>query len=335
MKKILIIHTGGTFGMIPMEPSKTLKPGNLQASIEQHLPQVSEIASLEVRVAFNLDSSNIGPQQWKIIYQIIRQEMDNYDGFVVIHGTDTIVYTAAVLSYLLHDLKKSVILTGSQRPLSAIRSDARGNLINAVELATYQIPEVAICFGNHLLRGNRTKKMSIENYSSFESPNYAPLANIGLNIHLNRKYFLKRGERVALQPEFNPGVAAIHIFPGLNPEHFRPMLSPGISVLYLIAFGAGNLPALDSNWLRYIDEAVTAGKTVVIGSQSPHGTIDLDLYACGKSALEAGAIGAGDMTIEAALIKLMVLSGNFSDKNETEQWFTRSLAGELTEKDGD
>ena len=191
MKCVLIIHTGGTFGMTPMEPEQTLKPGNIEEQIDVYIPRIREKVDISIKIPFNLDSSNIGPVEWRILYTLISEEVENYDGVVIIHGTDTLVYTAAALSFFLLDLKKPVILTGSQRPLSALRTDARGNLINSVELATYDIPEVLICFGDRLFRGNRTKKMSIESFQSFESPNFPPLANIGLNVNINKGYIIK------------------------------------------------------------------------------------------------------------------------------------------------
>lgn len=172
MKRILLIHTGGTFGMTPMAPENTLQPGRIEQDIASHLPDLSKMAEINIEIPFNLDSSNIGPDQWGEIYALLEKNYAQYDGFIIIHGTDTLVYTATAISFLAAKYSKPIIFTGSQRPLSAIRSDARSNLINAVELATRDIPEVTICFDNKLFRANRTKKQSIESYHGFDSPNY-------------------------------------------------------------------------------------------------------------------------------------------------------------------
>ncbi len=332
MKNILIIHTGGTFGMTPVLPSMTLKPGNIKADIEKYLPLLKDIAHIHFKIPFNLDSSNISPDEWLKIFSIIKIEQDHYDGFVIIHGTDTLVYTAAALSYLLIGLRKPIILTGAQRPLSAIRSDARGNLINAVELATHPIPEVAICFGNKLLRGNRTKKLSMESYAGFESPNYPELASIGLNIQLHPHNFLNSKQRSLLKPVFDSGLMVIQIYPGLEPELYGFVFKTAVRAILLLGYGVGNLPNPRPNWLKFITALLAAGKLVFIGSQSVHGQVDMHLYEFGKQAEKLGCISLQDMTTEAALVKLMLLLGNFNDPHLIKKYFSLALAGELGEE---
>jgi L-asparaginase len=332
MKNILIIHTGGTFGMTPVLPSMTLRPGNLKADIEKYLPLLKDIAHIHFNIPFNLDSSNISPAEWLKIFSIIKIEKEHYDGFVIIHGTDTLVYTAAALSYLLIGLSKPIILTGAQRPLSAIRSDARGNLINAVELATHPIPEVAICFGNKLLRGNRTKKLSMESYAGFESPNYPELASIGLNIQLHPHNFLRTKQRSLLKPVFDSGLMVIQIYPGLEPDLYRFVFNSGVRAVLLLGYGVGNLPNLKPNWLKFIAGLLETGKLVFIGSQSVHGQVDMHLYEFGKQAEKLGCISLQDMTTEAALVKLMLLLGNFDDPRMIKKYFSLPLAGELGEE---
>jgi len=332
MNKVLIIHTGGTFGMSPADPAKTLRPGNLEAAIEKHLPALNSIAQIDIRIPFNLDSSNIGPEQWLEMHRIVAENEAEYDGFVLIHGTDTLVYTAAALSYTLADFKKPVILTGSQRPLSAIRSDARSNLINAVELATMPIPEVAICFDNKLYRGNRTKKISIESYQGFESPNYPLLATIGLKIHLRPENFFTKRTPVKFKPIFDLEVSIIHLFPGIKTKMFQYLLEKPIRSLIIAGFGSGNFPMYDNQWNSFITECIASGKLVCITSQSPHGRIDLNLYEIGKQALNAGAVGLDDMTLEASIVKLMLLQGNYDDPQKIKSLLGVSIAGEVTEE---
>ena len=333
MKKILIIHTGGTFGMSPVRPSKTLHPGNIAEDIAVNLPVLNEIAEIEIKIAFNLDSSNIGPEQWTEIYHIIASHYQAFDGFVIIHGTDTLVYSAAAMSFLFLQNNKPIIFTGSQRPLSAVRSDARSNLINAVELATKSIPEVCICFDNNLFRGNRTKKMSIESYHGFESPNYPALAQMGLNINLNKKYFLQEKSAVVLKPKFRTDIMVISIFPGLDYKPYIKMLDDETSGVILSGFGAGNVPEENPDWIQFIDYVTASKKMIFICSQSPHGTVDLDLYDCGRKAMEAGAISLQDMTLESALVKLMLLNGNFKNRVQINKMMHMPLAGEVTEKE--
>jgi L-asparaginase len=330
MKNILIIHTGGTFGMNPMKPDKTLKPGELENIFEKYLPKLNNIANIEVKIPFNLDSSDIGPQEWKMTYEIVHQNRDKFDGFVIIHGTDTLVYNATALSYLLTDFDKPVIFTGSQRPLSELRTDAASNLINSVELATYDIKEVGICFGSNLFRGNRTKKVSIESYHGFESPNCQSLATIGLNIKLNRTLLLQKQADIKLKPTFDTNILHIRLFPGLNSEIFKDLANDKIRAVIIEAFGAGNFPSQSPDWINFIKYCEETGKLVTIGSQSIHGKVDLELYASAKEAFNSGAISMQDMTFEATLVKLMILLGNYSDREYIKNLFNTSLAGEIT-----
>ncbi len=330
MKNILIIHTGGTFGMNPMKPDKTLHPGELENIIEKYLPKLNSIANIEIKIPFNLDSSDIGPEEWKQTYDIVYKNKDNFDGFVIIHGTDTLVYNAAALSFLLTNFDKPVIFTGSQRPLSEIRTDATSNLINSVELATYNISEVGICFGSNLFRANRTKKVSIESFHGFESPNCLPLATIGLNINLNKNIIFQNKININLKPKFDSHIINIRVYPGLNPDYYNNLINENIKAVIIEAFGAGNLPSQNIYWIKFIEKCIQANKLVIIGSQSLHGRVDLELYKSAKDALNAGALSMHDMTFETALVKLMILFGNYSDLNEVKKYFTSSIAGEIS-----
>lgn len=329
MKRILIIHTGGTFGMNPVKPGKTLRPGDLESMFEKYLPNLHEIADVNVVTPFNLDSCDIGHEEWKKTYEIVKTQNNNYDGFVIIHGTDTLVYNATALSFLLTKLNKPVIFTGSQRPLSKLRSDATSNLINSIELATQPINEVGVYFGNNLFRANRTKKTSIESFLGFESPNYPPLATVGLNINLNKNNLLKDQKEVFLKPAFDRNILNIKVYPGLDPKCFDKNILKKTKAIIIEGFGAGNLPSHEYNWIPFIEKCVKLEKVVVIGSQSPHGNIDLELYKSGKDAQTAGAISMHDMTFETAVVKLMLLFGNFTDLNLIKEYFNTSIAGEM------
>ena len=329
MKKILIIHTGGTFGMMPLKPSEVLAPGKFQDKIQLLVPEINRIADIDVHVLFNLDSSDIGIEQWNLLAEFIFEKLNSYDGFVIVHGTDTMVYTAAALSFSLPNISKPVILTGAQRPLSKFRNDARLNLIDAVELATMEIPEVLIVFGQKILRGNRSKKVSIFDYRAFRSSNFPLLGEIGVGIQLDESKILPLQGETSLRSGFKPEVAVISVHPSMNPDNFLSLLNEPIKVYILQGFGAGNLPNEILSWIPFISSATDKGKLVFIGSHSISGSVDLNLYASAKSALEAGAHGIGEMTVEAAYVKLQKILAQTQDKQEILQKFSENWAGEF------
>lgn len=329
MKKILIIHTGGTFGMTPVEPDSILAPGNLQNQLINNVPELVRLADIETAIPFNLDSSNIGIKEWDILAKLIHKQMDLYDGFVIIHGTDTMAYTASALSFSLLNLKKPVVLTGSQRPLSKLRSDARSNLIDAIELAAMNIPEVLIVFGQLILRGNRAKKISITSYDAFTSPGYPYLGEIGLKIVLNRSKLFKTKDEFYLLEGFTPEAAIVNVLPSLPPDYFNSLLETNLKAFILLGFGAGHLPNYLPDWVPFIKSAGEKGKAVFIGSHSLHGSVDLSLYECGQNAIKAGAVGLGDMTFESAYVKLLKILKLTTDREEIHEKFNQNWAGEI------
>src|SRR5262245_14545347 len=207
-RSILLITTGGTFGMLPDAR------GFLQG-VAKAVPELRELARISVAAPFALDSSSMVPAHWAALASLIADRMDDFDGFVVTHGTDTMAYTASALSYLLENLRKPVILTGSQRPLLEIRTDARANLIDAIEVATQPLPEVAICFGGVVLRGNRARKWSLTDYRAFQSPNYPPLGEVGARVVLHEDRIRRPRGRFRLRPELDPRVLHLRLAPGL------------------------------------------------------------------------------------------------------------------------
>jgi len=330
MKKILLIHTGGTFGMMPLQPSQALAPADIADLILKYLPDIQTLADIDFDVAFNIDSSNIQIDHWQILGHLIQKNYQKYDGFVIIHGTDAMVYTAAALSFMLHGLDKPVILTGSQRPLALIRSDARSNLISSIELATHDIPEVGIFFGTHLYRGNRTVKISSTSYEAFASPNTEVLAQIGLDITLS-KNLLPRGESLQYRDSFDDRVICFRFHPGLSPDYCQHFIDSPVQGFVLEALGVGNLPILKNSFIPWIKKVTAAGKIVVIASQSPYGRVDLSRYECGDQIKQAGGIPAADMTTACCLVKLMFLLGKFPlDIQKVREEFQSPLAGELS-----
>lgn len=332
MKRILLIHTGGTFGMALK--NGTLAPSAFIQKILEFVPELKQIAEIESHIVTNIDSSNIGIEHWIKIADVISDNYEQFDGFVITHGTDTMTYTASALSFMLDGLSKPVILTGSQRPLSEIRTDARNNLINAVELATYSIPEVCIFFNNKLFRGNRTKKINIWGFDAFDSPNYPPLAEVGVGIEIYKGNFLKReNKNLVISKNFSDKVFCVKVFPSLKLDYLLSLLETDIKGFVIEAFGSGNLPNIEERSLiPFVREAVKMGKIVAISTQAVYGKVDLTLYQCGKDALDAGALSCKDMTTETAIVKLMFLFGKCGDDVEAVvNEFYRSIAGEISE----
>ncbi len=329
-RKVIIIHTGGTIGMVQGKDG-VLRPLQNPEMLLHSLPELADIAELELRVPFNLDSSNVQPSHWLQLAGIVRAEQNNCDGFVILHGTDTIAYTAAALSFLLADVMQPIILTGAQRPLCMLRTDARTNLTDAIELATRDIPETAVLFNNTLWRGNRTQKISSNRYSAFHSPNYPPLGQLGLHVTLNREYMRRERQNFFPTPHFETKVLCLKLHPGFTATLFDILPPANFKAVLLQGFGAGNIP-LHPRLLQWLEAHSKRGLTIAIASQSPRGCVDLSLYEGGRAAQACGAISCRDMTIETSLVKMMLLQGTRSDRAEIEQLFTTALAGELGEE---
>ncbi len=328
------MHTGGTFGMVPMPPNQLLAPDEVASHILTHVPELEKLAHITVQCVFNLDSADIQIDHWQRLARMVAEHLDDYDGFVIIHGTDSMVYTAAALSFMLRNLPRPVILTGSQRPLAAIRTDARTNLINSVELATHSIPEVAIFFGTRLYRGNRTVKNSSIHYDAFQSPNYPPLAEVGIDVHVFDHHRRCQGG-FQLREAISPAVLAVRYFPGLLPEYLEYVAGLPVKAVVLEALGLGHTAVKSQSLVPWIKGLREAGKLVVITSQSRHGRVDLSRYENGLRLRQAGAVGAGDMTTEAAIVKLMHLLGQGYDTPEIlGRRLREDLAGEITTDHG-
>jgi L-asparaginase len=331
MKKILLIHTGGTFGMIPVKPSQVLAPADIKDLILKNLPDIKKIARVDFKIAFNIDSANIQIHHWRKLAQIISENYPEYDGFVIIHGTDSMIYTASALSFILRGLNKPVTLTGSQRPLAFIRSDAKSNLINSIELATLKIPEVSICFGTKLFRGNRTIKISSTSYNAFASPNFSALADVGWEISLSPN-ILSGGKKLILKDDFDSNVFSFRYFPGLSPRYLEYLIDSPAKGVIIEALGMGSISVMENSLIPWINQMTNANKIIVINSQNPYGKINLNLYQCGKMIKDAGGISASDMTVSTSIVKLMFLLGYHKGNLEkVKKNFLKPLAGEVTE----
>lgn len=333
-KHIGLIYTGGTVGMTrtaqgyaPMGDFASVLSALLRGQCND-LP----VYTLHAYPA-PIDSANATPADWQAIGRDIAARYDDYDGFVVLHGTDTMAYTAAALSFMLQGLRKPVIVTGSQIPLGVARSDALQNLVTALQLATSEeINEVALYFNQRLLRGNRATKVSAERLDAFDSPNYPCLATAGIELRINRDALLPRAdkERFALPDYTNHLVLPVRFVPGLPVRAIQAMLDLNPHAIILQCYGSGNAPDRDPALLETLRQASAKGVVLVAGSQSLHGRVSIGNYAAGAAMPAAGVIGAGDMSFEAAYVKLhhLLAMGLSADAVRTQ--FLCNLSGELT-----
>lgn len=329
MKNILLLHTGGTIAMQLKEQEAHLNPDAWRDVLYNQMPELLQVAEIDVQSVFFEDSSELNRQHWRALAEKIYTLMDQFDGFVVLHGTDTMAYTASALSFALQHIQKPIIFTGSQVPMSNIRSDAKRNVVNAVELATHPIHEVAICFNDHLFRGNRSSKMSIGDFDAFASPNYPALANIGTDIkfsdYVNRK---NRGE-LTCRPVFDNAIHLIKLYPGLNPELLDCINLKRTKAVIFEAFGIGNFPIKGVNsLLPFIKKCKDHNCHILVSSQAAYDAVDLNQYAGGRAVRDLGGISCGEMTIEAAITKTMYLLGMKLNPAVFKTKFLQNIAGE-------
>lgn len=334
--KVLIVYTGGTIGMVQDE-NGSLHPFALDR-IYDAVPQLKscEYDIDSVTLDNIIDSSNMTPSLWVDIASIIEREYERYDGFVVLHGTDTMAYTASALSFMFKNLAKPVILTGSQLPLGMLRSDGRENIICALEIASgrqAQIPEVCIFFENHLYRGNRSTKLSAENFDAFETYNYPSLAKAGIKISFKEHLFLPMPTAPLLvRKKFDTRVAILKLFPGIGPEVVGSVLhTPNLQGVVIETYGSGNAPT-DDWFISALEDAIKRGIIIINVTQCKAGSVKMRQYAASCDMDRIGVIGGGDITLEAAITKLMYLLGNFPDSKEhVRERLSQSLRGEITE----
>jgi L-asparaginase len=329
--RLLMIHTGGTLMMRGGDP-EPLAPDVFRQDLLAELPILRKIADIETRILFNLDSSDMQPHHWVELAATVHEALPHYDGIVVIHGTDTMAYTASALAFLLPGLDRPVVLTGAQRPLQEIRTDARANLVDACNVATLRIPEVGILFDSKFMRGCRASKLDAWGLSAFGSPSCPPLAELGVDVQIGSHVLPKRSP-APFDPRIEPRVLAVRTFPGLDPAVLRSAIEAGVRGVLIEAFGAGNVPSLENSLVPVVAAAVARDVPVVIVSQCSRGAVDLSRYEGGLAASRAGAISARDTTAEAALAKLMVALGRAGDGERVRvarEAFATAWAGETT-----
>ncbi|WP_439882255.1 asparaginase [Pontibacter sp. MBLB2868] len=335
---ILIIYTGGTVGMVFDKVEKHLVPFNF-SQILDHVPEISQFDYLLTVMSIEpaIDSSNVAMADWLMLAALIEENYGQYDGFVILHGTDTMAYSASALSFLLENLQKPVIFTGAQVPIGRLRTDARENLITALQIAATKqngksmVPEVCIYFRNLLLRGNRAKKVESSHFDAFKSDNYPPLAETGIDIEYSYEDILPHPvHSLRVHKQMSDKVAILKLFPGITQAVVQSILqAPGLQGIVLETFGSGNAPS--TPWfLDLLQDALDRGVHILNVSQCDEGRVIQGQYETSTHLLQMGVIGGADITTEAAITKLMFVLGQGLDHEQTQTQLCQNLRGEIT-----
>ena len=333
MKKVLILYTGGTIGMTRGENGYTPQKGKfleaLHAISDLSSPELPQWELLELDTL--LDSSNMTVREWNEIASVLTSQYEKYDGFVVLHGTDTMAYTASALSFMLENLEKPVILTGSQIPLCEVRSDGRENIITSLLIAASdEVHEVCLYFGGKLLRGNRATKFSADGLIAFISPNLSPLAEAGIEIVYNTP-LLRKSEKKELHLQLleDIPIGVLKVFPGIHFSLFESIMTEKLKGIVIETFGAGNIPGDGNALLPIIEKAYRNGTVLTVCSQCPQGSVVLGAYETSGALKRAGAVSGRDMTTEAAVAKLYYLFSCGYDTARIKELMERDLRGEM------
>jgi L-asparaginase, type I len=338
---LLLIYTGGTIGMKQDMKDLTLKPFDFSQILDE-VPEIRKFAFKIDTYSFEppIDSSDVEPSLWQDLARLIKEKYEDYDGFIILHGTDTMSYSASALSFMLDGLTKPVIFTGSQLPIGVPRTDGKENLISAVEIASAKdeeghpaVPEVCVCFDSLLMRGNRSTKVNSEVFRAFQSPNFPPLAEAGINIRYNNEYIRKPNDwyqSLTINTELDTRVSILKIHPGITPEVVRNILcGKDTRAIIMETYGSGNAPTRD--WfLDIVKESSAMNKIIVNVTQCLAGTVNMNIYANGKALERAGVIDGYDSTTESALAKLFYLMGKSRDNEWVKAMMSRNLKGEIS-----
>ncbi|MBQ0166120.1 MAG: asparaginase [Treponema sp.] len=333
MSSILIINTGGTIGMTKSDRGYIPNPEKFRENLNK-MPELSDFGICGWNIIdMNplLDSSNMTVEDWNKIGEIVDQNYERYDGFVILHGTDTMAYTASALSFMFENLGKPVVITGSQIPICEIRSDGKDNIIAAMMIASSgKVNEVCIYFRGELLRGNRAIKYSADGFMAFKSPNAPPLAEAGITINYNEAILLPKPEgEFSFQKLDNIPIGVIKVFPGIQFDLFSNIMTESLKGVVLETFGAGNIPSHAKSLLPIIEKAFNNGTVVTVCTQCPQGTVLLGAYETSNSLKAAGAVSGKDMTTEAAIAKMYYLFSKGYDTGAICKLMETNLRGEL------
>lgn len=340
MSRVLLIYTGGTIGMGCNAKTGALEPLRFD-QLSKQMPELEQIsADIDVhQFAPPIDSSDMTPRLWSHLVRIIADNYEQYDGFVILHGTDTMAYTASALSFMLENLTKPVILTGSQLPIGQLRTDGKENLITSIEIASAKhddgrpvVPEVCIYFSGKLLRGNRSTKINADGFNAFDSFNYPHLADAGVTIVYHEEFILKPNYDKPMTPHFalDPNVVVFTLFPGIQDNIVRHVLdAPELRAIVMRSYGSGNAP--QRPWLmKMLSDASNRGVNIINISQCAEGTVEMARYDTGYQLKNAGVISGYDSTVESAVTKLMHLQGHYSDSNIIRMKMNQNLRGEIS-----
>lgn len=336
--KVLLIYTGGTIGMMHDPVSGSLKPFNFKALTSQ-IPELKkfEVELSSISFKHPIDSSDMQPEIWIQLVEIIQKNYELYDGFVVLHGSDTMSFTASALSFMLENLAKPVVLTGSQLPIGTIRTDGKENLITAIEIAAAKkngkpiISEVCVYFEYKLYRGNRTLKFNSEHFDAFKSPNYPHLAEAGVEISYNQMAIAKPSSKaLKVHKQLNNDIAVLHLFPGISKKITTAVLhTPSVKAVIILTFGAGN--ATTKEWfVNEIEAAIKRGIIVLNVTQCVQGKVIQGMYQTSSCLKQIGVVSGQDITFESAVTKLMFLLGQKLSNQQIKKLLETNLRGEIS-----
>lgn len=336
MKNIYILYTGGTIGM---ERGKTGALVPSHKFLKQILDRLKINKHFKINHTFEslnplLDSSNMKQKNWVIMANHIKNNYDKYDGFVIIHGTDTMAYTASALSFLLKNLNKAIVITGSQLPLINFRTDGINNLLDSIKVATLDIPEVVLCFGSFIYRGCRVSKTHSDDFQAYQSPNFKYLGHIGVNININKYLLNKKSKKKleTLKKYVSKKIVVYTVLPEHNAEYLERLHESKLDALIINGYGVGNVPS-DKPFLNIIEKINKSGTIIIANTQCLFGRVDLSTYETGIKLKDIGIVEAADMTLEAIYAKICYLLNKYKDKKTIIKNFTEDLVGELTPSD--